>query len=148
MAKLYSHTQVGYVMLVLPALGMFCATFWMVYLGFSWIGFFTLVVLDVSLILFSTLTVEIGEGVLDVKIGAGILHKKFNLSDVRDCFIPSSLFHPSIGERLMPEGWLYNLSGTHAVELKMKNGKYYRIGTDAPSVLAEQIRASLTAKHA
>jgi hypothetical protein len=148
MAKLYSHTQVGYVMLTLLTLGTFCTTFWMIYLGFSWIAFFSLVVLDVSLILFSTLTVEISDGILDVKIGPGILHKRFNLTDVRDCFIPSSLLHPTIGERLMPEGWLYNLSGRHAVELKMKNGRYYRIGTDVPSELAEHIRASLAMRHA
>lgn len=144
----YSHTQIGYAMVALLTLGTFCATFWMIYLGFTWIGFVILVVLDVSLILFSTLTVEINEGTLDIRIGPGILHKKFNLNDVRECFIPHSLFHPTLGERMMPDGWLYNLSGTHAVELKMKNGRYYRIGTDVPNELADQIRKSLTTTRA
>ena len=29
-------------------------------------------------------------------------------------------------------GWLYNVSGFDAVEFKMRNGKYDRIGTDDP----------------
>ncbi len=40
-------------------------------------------------------------------------------------------------------GWLYNVSGTDAVELKMKNGKRYRIGTDVPGELAEAIRQAI-----
>jgi hypothetical protein len=47
------------------------------------------------------------------------------------------------GIRLIPGGWLYNVSGLDAVELKMKNGRVYRIGTDEPRKLAEFIQAKL-----
>jgi len=49
----------------------------------------------------------------------------------------------SRGIRWMWPGWLYNVSGTDAVELKMKNGKRYRIGTDVPGELAEAIRQAI-----
>jgi len=35
--------------------------------------------------------------------------------------------------------WIYNISGFDAVEIKMKNGKTYRIGTDEPQKLEQAI---------
>jgi hypothetical protein len=47
------------------------------------------------------------------------------------------------GIRLIPGGWLYNVSGFWAVELQMKNGKRYRIGTDDAEGLAKSLEAAL-----
>jgi hypothetical protein len=44
------------------------------------------------------------------------------------------------GIHLIPGGWLYNVSGWEAVELQMKNGNKYRIGTDDPQGLMDAIR--------
>jgi len=44
------------------------------------------------------------------------------------------------GIRFTPHGWLYNVSGLHAVEIELKNGKKYRIGTDVPENLEKAIR--------
>jgi hypothetical protein len=38
--------------------------------------------------------------------------------------------------------WIYSVSGFDAVEIKMKNGKRYRIGTDEPKNLEQAITAS------
>ena len=35
--------------------------------------------------------------------------------------------------------WIYNVSGFDAVEIKLKNGKTYRIGTDEPKKLEQTI---------
>jgi hypothetical protein len=35
--------------------------------------------------------------------------------------------------------WIYNVSGFDAVEIKLKNGKVYRIGTDEPKKLEQTI---------
>lgn len=142
MAKIYEHTQTGYLMLGILTAGTFCATFWMIYLGFSWLGLIALLGLDASLILFSTLTIEITDGTLEMKFGPGLIHKNFDLHEVRDCFVVSPA-RPIDGERKMPDGWLYNLPSTRGVELRMRNGKYYRIGTDTPSELATAIRRVL-----
>jgi len=39
--------------------------------------------------------------------------------------------------------WIYNVSGWSAVEIIMKNGKIYRIGTDTPSELEAAIKQSI-----
>ena len=36
--------------------------------------------------------------------------------------------------------WIYNVSGFDAIELTMKNGKIYRIGTDEPEKLEAAIK--------
>ncbi|MDL1894276.1 hypothetical protein FBQ87_15530 [Sphingobacteriales bacterium CHB3] len=145
MATRYEHTQIGMVMVGLLALGIFCATFWMIYLGFSWTGLLVLVALDVSLILLSTLTVTIENRILVISFGPGVIRKTFDLNQVRDCFVVSNPVHYGFGIRWMPEGWLYNVSGTHAVDLTMKTGKHYRIGTDTPEDLAQAIRQAIGA---
>jgi len=39
--------------------------------------------------------------------------------------------------------WIYNVSGFGAVELIMKNGRVYRIGTNVPRELEDAIKAVL-----
>jgi hypothetical protein len=39
--------------------------------------------------------------------------------------------------------WIYNVSGFDAVELKMKNGKVYRIGTDESEKLESALQQSI-----
>ena len=38
-----------------------------------------------------------------------------------------------------PKMWIFNVSGFDAVELTMKNGKIYRIGTDEPDALEQAL---------
>jgi hypothetical protein len=37
--------------------------------------------------------------------------------------------------------WLWNVSGMGAVELQLKNGSRFRIGTDEPETLARAVEA-------
>ena len=41
------------------------------------------------------------------------------------------------------KGWLLNVSGLNAVELKMKNGMFYIIGTDEPQKLNAAIQTKI-----
>jgi hypothetical protein len=140
MAKVYSHTQVGYQMLVLLAAGIFFVTFWMVFEGFHWIAFVVLVVLDVTLLVFSTMTVAITDSTLDITFGPGLIHKRVDLQDISECFVVTNPFWYGLGIHLTPHGWLYNVSGNRAVELSLRNGKRYRIGTDEPQELLAAIQ--------
>ena len=47
------------------------------------------------------------------------------------------------GIRLIPNGWLWNVSGLGAVELSLVNGQRFRIGTDEPEQLATAIQGAL-----
>jgi hypothetical protein len=39
--------------------------------------------------------------------------------------------------------WIYNVSGFDAVEIVMKNGEVYRIGTNAPKELEAALKENL-----
>lgn len=43
-----------------------------------------------------------------------------------------------------PKMWIYNVSGFDAVEIQLRNGKIYRIGTDEPKKLAQAIGDAIT----
>ena len=73
---------------------------------------------------------------------------------------PRSAFHASPvqnklwwgrGIHLTPGGWLYNVAGLESVEIVMRDGKRFRIGSDDADMLARalnrgQIRASRPAR--
>jgi len=40
-------------------------------------------------------------------------------------------------------GWLYSVSGTAGVEVTLKSGKKFRIGTDEPDTLRQAIMQAL-----
>jgi hypothetical protein len=111
--------------------------------GFNWIPFIVLIILGVCLVLFATLTVMIEEDVLEIRFGPGVIQKKYPLKDIESCLIVKNPWYYGWGIRLTPHGWLYNVSGLHAVEIKMKTGKKYRIGTDVPNDLEKAIRQSI-----
>ncbi len=81
---------------------------------------------------FSTLTVSIDEKYIRIKFGYGIFSKCFSMSDISSVKQVKNCWYYGWGIRLWPRPymWIYNVSGFDAIELTMKNGKVYRIGTD------------------
>ena len=143
MIKQYKHTQIGYLMLIALGGGLFFITLLMTIYGFNWILFIILIILAICLGLFVTLTVEIDEDVLEIRFGPGIIRKKFELKDIESCQVVKNPWYYGWGIRLTPHGWLYNVSGSYAVELKMTTGKKYQIGTDVPHDLEKAINKLL-----
>jgi hypothetical protein len=45
--------------------------------------------------------------------------------------------------RLIPNGWLYNMSGTKGIELQLKSGRVVRIGSANPEELAREVSLRL-----
>ena len=143
MTNHYHHTQIGYLTIaVLTIAVLFCA-FLMAGVGFNWIGFAALLFFIICLILFATLTVVISEDVLEIRFGPGIIRKKFAVKDIQSCQVVKNPWYYGWGIRLTPHGWLYSVSGFNAVEIKMRDGKKYRIGTDVPNELEKGIRQSI-----
>lgn len=93
--------------------------------------------------LFSNLTVTGYMNHLEIKFGIGLIRKKFNYKDIRDFSIEKNPWYYGWGIRKIPGGWLYNVSGSQSIQLNMKNGKMYRIGTDEPKKLAEFIKSRI-----
>lgn len=106
---------------------------------------FTMVVVLFILTSFSTLTVSIADNFLKIKFGFGIFRKKFLLRDIVSATQVKNPWYCGWGIRLCisPYMWIYNVSGFDAVELKMKNGKVYRIGTDEPAKLESALKQTM-----
>lgn len=82
---------------------------------------------------------------LRIKFGYGIYKKKFLLNEIATVKTVKNHWYYGWGIRewLWPRMWIYNISGFDAVEIIMKNGKIYRIGTDEPKKLEQVIAKSI-----
>ena len=94
---------------------------------------------------FGTLQVNIDENHLRIKFGYGIFYKKFSLNEITSAKTVRNHWYYGWGIRLWfwPKMWIYNVSGFDAVEIKLKNGKMYRIGTNEPKKLEQAILHSI-----
>ncbi|MFA6514361.1 MAG: hypothetical protein WCT50_03700 [Patescibacteria group bacterium] len=91
---------------------------------------------------FTTLTTSIDENYLRIKFGYGIFTRKFPLNQITSAKSVKNRWYYGWGIRLRlwPYMWIYNVSGFDAVEIIMKNGKIYRIGTDVPEEFKTAIK--------
>ena len=104
---------------------------------------------------FSSLTVMIDGNNLRIKFGYGIYRKNFKLHEITSAKTVKNHWYYGWGIRIWfwPRMVIYNVSGFDAVEIKLKNGKTYRIGTDEPEALeiailhAIQKQDKLTSNH-
>ncbi len=105
-----------------------------------------MVLILIILASFSTLTTSIDGEYLRVKFGFGLFKKKFPLKEIATVTSVKNRWYYGYGIRFWfwPKMWIYNVSGFDAVELTMKNGKIYRIGTDVPKELETAIKFSLS----
>ena len=146
MLKQYQHTQIGYLIIVLSVLVMLLLVGLMAIYGFNWGSLVVLIILPICLVLLASLTVAIENDFLKIRFGIGIIQRKFYLKDIVSSQIVKNPWYYGWGIRFTPSGLLYNVSGLYAVEIKLKNGKQYRIGTDVPNELEPAIRQSVGIK--
>ena len=152
----YKHTQIGYLMfsITLAVLVFFA---WLQITAraeppsynsgpnFAITATMTLIVFILAS--FVSLQVIIDEKYLRIKFGYGIYRKKFLLNDIMSAKTVKNHWYYGWGIRgwLWPKMWIYNVSGFAAVEIKLKNGQTYRIGTDEPKKLEQTLLHSI--KH-
>ena len=93
----------------------------------------------------TTLTTSIDEKYLQIKFGYGIFRKKVLLSEIISAKQVKNHWYYGWGIRFWfwPRMCIYNVSGFDAVEIIMKNGKIYRIGTDVPRELETAIKQTI-----
>ena len=90
--------------------------------------------------LFSTLTIAIEDGLLRASFGLGLIQKKVRLTEIASVrSIPVRWWY-GWGIRLTPHGWLYNVSGWKAVEITLRNGRRFCLGSDEPENLQKAIQ--------
>jgi hypothetical protein len=92
--------------------------------------------------LFHSLTIEIAEGELSWRFGAGWIRKRVPLDLIVSVEPVRTNVIEGWGIHLSRFGWLYNVSGLDAVAVKMKNGQHFALGTDEPGALAAHLAAA------
>jgi len=155
MQRYYKKTQRGWIinLVFIPILLFFAAIlYYQEVLGkplgdrpapsLFYVGF--LILFLILLGLFSTLTVTGFSDYVEMKFGIGLIRKKFHYKHIQSCSVQKNPFLYGWGIRKIPGGWLYNVSGSMSVQLDMKDGKMYRIGTDEPQKLEEFIKTRLS----
>ena len=150
----YKHTQIGYLIIVITLV---------VLVFFAWLQITAraeppsydsgtnfaisaiMVLILFILASFVSLQVIIDGKYLRIKFGYGIYKKKFLLNEIVSVKTVKNHWYYGWGIRgwLWPKMWIYNISGFDAVEITMKNGKIYRIGTDESKKLEQAIANSL-----
>ncbi|MHB1128013.1 MAG: PH domain-containing protein [Bacillota bacterium] len=146
MSKRYEHKQVGYLLIVALAAGLLFIVYLIAVYGLNWIELVVPVVLGACLASFAKLTVSIDDDNIEIRFGPGVIRKKFPLKDIQSCHSVKNPWYYGWGIHWTPNGWLYNISGSHAVEIRMKTGKKFRIGTDQPNDLKKAIQQSFKKK--
>ena len=150
----YKHTQIGYLMLVitLAVLVLFAWAYITAsaeppsyYSGTNFAVTSTMALILFILASFITLSSSIDENYLRIKFGYGIFRKKFPLNEIVSATSVKNHWYYGWGIRLWlwPKMWIYNVSGFDAVEIIMKNGKVYRIGTDVSEELETAIKQAI-----
>lgn len=138
----YRHTQTGYLILLI-ALGAALAltVYLMVVTNLNAIAVVVALVLAVLLVVFSSLTVEVGREAVAVRFGLGLVRRLIPLSKVKAVTVVHNPWYYGWGIRYIGGGWLFNVSRTAAVELRLETGARFRVGTDAPHELAQALRS-------
>ncbi|MEM7347525.1 MAG: hypothetical protein AAF485_25080, partial [Chloroflexota bacterium] len=90
-------------------------------------------------LLFPTLTTQVDNKTFRLHFGFGVIYKKFRLEAIESFQIVKNPWYYGWGIRYTPRGWLFNVSGLSAIELKTTQGKTYRVGTDDPQGLAQAL---------
>jgi hypothetical protein len=139
---LYEHTQVGRLFQVMLAAVALAAA----------VGAVTrphpapatvvpILVVGLALIsVFTRLTTRVGEGRLEYEFGLGFWRTRVPIDQIVSVGRVRNAWWYGFGIRLTPHGWLYNVWGFDAVEVRLANGRTFRLGTDEPDRLATAIR--------
>ena len=139
----YRHTQPGTLILIacLLAGGFGAALAWR---GGQWPASIALIVMMIATaVLFSSLTVEVGDGELRWYFGPGLWTYRLPLDEIKDVAVVRNQWWNGFGIRMARGFRLYNVSGLDAVELRLKSGEVRRIGTDEPLALGAALKPAV-----
>jgi hypothetical protein len=135
----YRHTQIGYLMIAALAVGIVGISASLAFgSGPKALGA-VIAILVLCLALFPTLTVVVQPDRVRCFFGFGLIRREILVTEIVTVSVVRNPWTYGWGLRLIPGGWLWNVSGLDAVELQLRDGKLFRIGTDEPSALRAAI---------
>jgi hypothetical protein len=140
----YKHTQFGYITVLalgtaLIAMAVLLAS------SFHWIGLASFALLLACLVAFASLTVAVNRDSLRLWFGPGVLGRSIPLRQIAAVQVVTNSPLMGWGVHWIWSGWIYNVSGLHGIELRLKDGRRVRIGSDEPEALALAVEQALRA---
>lgn len=136
----YEHTQRGTLIIGGVAAAIVFILGMSFIFGLVWVTMAVLAILVFLLAIMSTLTVSAGHDILAIRFGpVGLIRKSWPLTEIVSVTTVTNPWYYGFGIRITPYGPLYNVSGPHAVEVRLMSGKMFRIGTDEPYALKQAI---------
>jgi len=129
----YRHTQIGWSMLVVLATAAVITI--AVVPRSSAFDLIAPATLSLCLFLFASLTVAADQERIEARFGLGLIRKTIHWAAISSARPVRNSPLLGLGIRWIGTGWMFNVSGLNAVELSLKNGKVFRIGTDDPAGL-------------
>ncbi len=139
----YRHTQIGYFMIGALSAGVVGLSASLALGSGPRVLLVVVAILAVCLMLFPTLTVVVERDRVRCFFGVGLIRRELRVSDIVAVSVVRNPWSYGWGLRLIPGGWLWNVSGLDAVELRLHDGKLFRIGTDEPNALHDAITTAL-----
>ncbi len=100
-----------------------------------------------AMILFSSLKIEVTENRVKWLFGPGLVRGSMPLARIEDARVDSSGFSEGWGIHYTSRGWLYNVSGTRVVVVKLKGGRQFMLGTNEPEELRDAIKQAIAVRH-
>ena len=137
----YSHVQVGWLLILALDAAIVC----LVVVAALFHSFPTIVWVILAFLAFAEanffcIAVTMNGEKLRLRFGVGLIRFAVNVAEITSVRTVTNPWYAGWGIRYMGDGWLFNVSGLRAVEVELKSGKKYRVGTDEPEKLGAALR--------
>lgn len=97
-------------------------------------------ILLIVLALFYSMTIELEERTIRIKFGIGLIQRTIKLETIEAVSSVRNKWWYGFGIRLTPHGWMWNIEGLNAVEIKYKGtGTHFRIGVEDSQKLKNEM---------
>ncbi len=136
----YRHTQRGTVLLVAFLASAALGSVPVLLAGKVTLAAAVAALLTLLALLFGSLTVEVDARHLRLRFGPGLVRASWEVARIEEVVAVRTRWWHGWGIHLGFHGWLYNVSGFDAVELRLRGGKRVRIGTDRPDEFCAALR--------
>ncbi len=149
MSVLYRHKQMGVTILAALGLGAALCLVFGIALNAPHARptlFLLAVVFSICAILFSSLTIELSEGSLSWQFGPGLLRKQVASGELTNAVVTETRLIHGWGVHLTRNGWLYNVSGFGAVQITLRSGKTFLLGSDEPEQLCSALQRAIQSR--
>ena len=90
--------------------------------------------------LFYGMTIKVDTERIIISFGLGVIRNTIRLDKIKNVDTIKNPWYYGWGIRLIPHGWLFNVSGSDGIELKFNNNqRIIRIGTKDSAKLKDEI---------